>query len=54
MGADETEVDVHQEGDQRRQQEHVDCEEPLEGGWAYDRSTLEDLADESAKLRRWR
>ena len=53
MGADEAEVDVHQKGDQRRQEIHVNREESLQRGRADNLSTLEARAAARANLR-WR
>src|SRR2546427_931088 len=52
VGADEAEVDIHEERDQRRKKEHVDGKESLQGGRPHDRPALENLADEFAEL--WR
>src|ERR1700704_1424513 len=52
--ADETEVDVHEERDQRRQQEHVNREEPLEGRRTDNGAALQDLADKCSELGGWR
>src|ERR1700674_1403008 len=54
VGADETEVDVHQQHNQSRQQEDVSGEENLQRRWANDRSALEHRLDERAERRRWR
>src|ERR1700726_652245 len=46
--ANEAEVDVHQQNDQRRQEKHVCREEDLEGGRADHWATLKNRFDESA------
>src|SRR5690348_15941464 len=46
--ADDPEVDVHQQDEQPRQQEHVDRKEPLQGGWPHRRSPEEDGLEQPA------
>src|SRR5258708_10837755 len=51
---DETEMDIHEQNDQRRQQEDMCREENLQGGWPDHRAALEHRLDEGAERRRWR
>jgi hypothetical protein len=53
VGSDKSEVNVHQQHDQGRQQKDVGGEEYLQGGRAYHRSALEHLFDEGAEKGRW-